>query len=104
MLIALVIVSILLVAALIGGWIIINRLLKVIDQLEISAQENMEIFDVILDRFIEAEIELTNIDIKGSFQADDEIGFTFKAIRDSISELTTYLKQVTDTTDGAEEN
>lgn len=44
-------------------------------------------FDVIREKALQTEIQLKELDIKGAFEADDEVGFVFKAIKDISSEL-----------------
>jgi hypothetical protein len=44
-------------------------------------------FDVIREKSLQTEIQLKELDIKGAFEADDEVGFVFKAIKDISSDL-----------------
>ena len=44
-------------------------------------------FDIIREKALQTEIQLKELDIKGAFEADDEVGFVFKAIKDISSEL-----------------
>ena len=44
-------------------------------------------FDEIREKALQTEIQLKELDIKGAFESDDEVGFVFKAIKDISSEL-----------------
>jgi hypothetical protein len=44
-------------------------------------------FDEIREKSLQTEIQLKELDIKGAFESDDEVGFVFKAIKDINSEL-----------------
>jgi hypothetical protein len=44
-------------------------------------------FDEIREKSLQTEIQLKELDIKGAFESDDEVGFVFKAIKDISSEL-----------------
>jgi hypothetical protein len=44
-------------------------------------------FDEIREKALQTEIQLKELDIKGAFESDDEVGFVFKAIKDINSEL-----------------
>jgi hypothetical protein len=55
--------------------------------------------DDIRDKVLETEIELKQLDIRGSFEADDEVGFVFKNIKDLSSDLTKTIKETYEYTD-----
>jgi len=40
------------------------------------------------------EIQLKEIDIRGSFASDDEVGFVFKEIKEMSSDLTKAIESV----------
>jgi hypothetical protein len=67
------------------------NLLKQVEKLESGvttiADEYQMIFDEIREKVLQTEIRLKEIDIKGSFEADDEIGFVFKEIITLHTEL-----------------
>jgi len=48
--------------------------------------------DEIREKALLTEIELKEIDIRGSFEADDEVGFVFKAIKEITNELTQTIQ------------
>ena len=81
----LVFILILLVTALgYGCW----NLIQQTEQLENQCLMYIDIISEIRDKVLEVEIELKEIDIKGSFEADDEVGFVFKEIKQLSAELT----------------
>jgi hypothetical protein len=49
-------------------------------------------FEEIREKSLQTEIQLKELDIKGSFEADDEVGFVFKTIKDINSELTQTIQ------------
>ena len=67
------------------------NLLKQVELLEAGlttiADEYQVVFDDIREKVLQTEIRLKEIDIKGSFEADDEVGFVFKEIIELHSEL-----------------
>ena len=66
----------LLIAALVEGYIIWN-LLRKNERLETMIEDNTE-------RYINIYNTLKEIDLKGAFEADDEVGSTFKEIKNII--------------------
>ena len=66
-----------------GCW----NLLKQTEQLENQCLMYIDIITEIRDKVLDVEIELKEIDIKGSFEADDEVGFVFKEIKQLSAEL-----------------
>lgn len=66
-----------------GCW----NLLKQAEQLENQCIMYIDIITEIRDKVLDVEIELKEIDIKGSFEADDEVGFVFKEIKQLSAEL-----------------
>ena len=48
----------------------------------------------IREKVLETEIQLKELDIRGAFEADDEVGFVFKEIKELSSELTKTVESV----------
>lgn len=48
----------------------------------------------IREKALQTEIKLKDIDIRGSFEADDEVGFIFKDIRAISTELTNTIQDI----------
>ena len=67
-----------------GCW----NLLKQSEQLESQCLMYIDIIGEVRDKVLDVEIQLKEIDIKGSFEADDEVGFVFKEIKQLSAELT----------------
>ena len=67
------------------------NLIKQVEKLEsgvtLIADEYQAVFDDIREKVLQTEIRLKEIDIKGSFEADDEVGFVFKEIIELHTEL-----------------
>jgi hypothetical protein len=50
-------------------------------------------FDEIREKALQTEIQLKELDIKGAFEADDEVGFVFKSINEISSELNQTIQE-----------
>ena len=76
------------------------NLLKQVEKLETELltveDEYQVIFDNIREKVLQTEIRLKEIDIKGSFESDDEIGFVFKEIISLHSELNQTIQSYYD--------
>jgi hypothetical protein len=83
----------LMILVVILGYTTINLLLKIEKQEDIISQQNT-FFEEMLDIINKSEIKLNEIDAKGIFKSDDEIGWFFnevKKIQSNISHLKTKL-------------
>jgi hypothetical protein len=73
-----------------------NLLMKV-ESLEDELNRNITVYETnlidIRDQFIEAEIEIKQLDINGTFESDDEVGIVYKSIRAVINDLDRILKE-----------
>jgi predicted PurR-regulated permease PerM len=56
----------------------IINLVKQTEQLEDQVSYYIDIVDSIREKVLDVQVQLKEIDIKGSFEADDEFGFVFK--------------------------
>ena len=85
-----IVITVLIIVIAILGYGCFN-LLKQVEKLELGvmtiADEYQIIFDDIREKVLQTDIRLKEIDIKGSFEADDEVGFVFKEIISLHSEL-----------------
>jgi hypothetical protein len=68
------------------------NLIKQNEALEESTLFYQNKFDEIREKALQTEIQLKELDIKGAFEADDEVGFVFKAINGLSSELTQTIQ------------
>lgn len=57
-------------------------------------QKVMSIYNFLLNKMINAKSELDRIDKRGSFSSDDEVGFAFKVINNSIDLLINEIKSL----------
>lgn len=57
----------------------------------------------LLVTYTAAAAELDRVDKRGGFASDDEVGFTFKIIQKTITELATYLNNLQKQINGEEE-
>jgi hypothetical protein len=83
----------LMILVVILGYTTINLLLKIEKQEDIISQQNT-FFEEMSDIINKSEIKLNEIDAKGIFKSDDEIGWFFnevKKIQSNISHLKTKL-------------
>ena len=83
------ILLILIILVVILGYTTINLLFKIEKQEDIISQQNV-FFEEISDIINKSEIKLNEIDAKGIFKSDDEIGWFFneiKKIQSNISHL-----------------
>jgi hypothetical protein len=66
-------------------------------QVEILEDELLFYFNKLEDirkAVLETEIQLKEIDLRGSFEADDEVGFTFKNIKTLSEDLTNTIEAI----------
>jgi predicted PurR-regulated permease PerM len=88
--ISLTIIFVLIVAVLV--YAIIN-LVKQTEQLEDQVSYYIDIVDSIREKVLDVQVQLKEIDIKGSFEADDEVGFVFKEIQLIADDLTNTINE-----------
>lgn len=88
--ISLTIVFILIVAVL--TYAIIN-LVKQTEQLEDQVSYYIDVVDSVREKVLDVQVQLKEIDIKGSFEADDEVGFVFKEIQLLVDDLTNTINE-----------
>jgi hypothetical protein len=65
-----------------------------IDELETGVDFYRDLVDNIRQEMLETQSRLIEVDIRGSFEADDEVGFVFKDIKSLIEDLNLKLKAV----------
>lgn len=94
MIIALSIISLILLAAVIFLSLKTYQLILVNEQLEEENDYFIDEISKIRDMAVETEIQLKQIDIRGSFEADDEVGFVFQDMKQLISELNNVIEKI----------
>jgi predicted PurR-regulated permease PerM len=88
--ISLTIIFVLIVAVLV--YAIIN-LVKQTEQLEDQVSYYIDVVDSVREKVLDVQVQLKEIDIKGSFEADDEVGFVFKEIQVLVDDLTNTINE-----------
>lgn len=86
------------------GWFIISNLLNQIQQLEETIQNASDIeqralnvYNFLLELYVNTYAELQEIDKRGSFSSDDEVGFVFRVIMESIEQVKTKMQELQNT-------
>ena len=69
------------------------NLIKQNEALEEAALFYQNKFDEIREKALQTEIQLKELDIKGAFESDDEVGFVFKSINEISSELNQAIQE-----------
>ena len=71
----------------------IINLVKQTEQLEDQVSYYIDIVDAVREKVLDVQVQLKEIDIKGSFEADDEVGFVFKEIQELVDDLTNTINE-----------
>jgi hypothetical protein len=58
-----------------------------------------DIIDSLREKVLQAQVRMKEIDIRGSFEADDEVGYTFKSLQGVVDELNSEVNKAYETTD-----
>jgi predicted nucleic acid-binding Zn-ribbon protein len=90
----LVIITIALFAVIGTAIFIIKNLLLQLEALEDRVIFYEESFDTIREQVLNTEIELKELDIRGAFESDDEVGFVFKQIKELSSDLNRTVQEI----------
>ena len=81
------IIIVFLLSVIIASAVSIANLIKYSERLEDYLETYETKLIEVREKIIEAEIRLKEIDIRGSFEADDEVGFIFNSIKEISSDL-----------------
>ena len=72
------------------------NLIKQNEALEEAVSDTEEYYQTYLqsirEKVLQTEIQLKELDIRGAFQADDEVGSAFSNMRDVHTELTNFIE------------
>lgn len=79
-----------------------TQLLKSIDQLEEDILYLEESIFNFKDRLMQAQIRMKEIDIRGAFESDDEVGYTFKELQDIITDTNKFIEELYERNDTKE--
>lgn len=97
MLVSLITVSVLLAASLyanINSYKKIELLEKQLERIAAIESNSVTLVENLLIAYIKVLAKLKRIDRLGSFESDDEVGFVFKTIKNTIEELKTELNNL----------
>jgi hypothetical protein len=73
-----------------AGYVIYNLYTKY-NELETVAKENVEFILSLRSRVLSQQSYLKQLDRKGAFQSDDEVGYFFKELKKIINDIAFYL-------------
>lgn len=88
-----------LIAIVIAMYIGIKNLLIQVEYLEERVDFYETAFEEIRQKVLDTEIELRELDIRGSFESDDEVGFVFKQIKELSSDLNKTVQSIYESRD-----
>ena len=71
----------------------IINLVKQTEQLEDQVSYYIDVVDAVREKVLDVQVQLKEIDIKVSFEADDEVGFVFKEIQELVDDLTSTINE-----------
>jgi peptidoglycan hydrolase CwlO-like protein len=83
-----------LIAILITMYIGIKNLIIQAEYLEEKVEFYEKTFEEIRKKVLDTETKLRELDIRGSFESDDEVGFVFKEIKELSSDLTKTVQTI----------
>jgi predicted PurR-regulated permease PerM len=86
------IIIVFLLSIIIAAAVSITNLIKYSERMEDYLETYETKLIEVREKIIEAEIRLKEIDIRGSFEADDEVGFIFNSIKEISSDLTKTIE------------
>lgn len=75
-----------------GSFYVIYNLIKKYNELEEIAIDNQEFITALRNRILTHHSELRQLDRKGSFEADDEVGYFFKELKKIINDIYSYFE------------
>jgi len=90
---AITIIILLLIASIAMGYSIWN-LIRQNEDLEETVIYYQTKLSSLREQVLDMEIQLKEIDIRGSFASDDEVGFVFKEIKEMSSDLTKAIESI----------
>jgi hypothetical protein len=69
-------------------------LIQEVERLEEDVQYFEESIYVFKDRLMQAQIRMKEIDIRGAFESDDEVGYTFKELQEIVDDTNKFIEQL----------
>lgn len=93
------VIIVILLALIVAMYIGIKNLLIQVEFLEERVDFYETAFEEIRQQVLNTEIELRELDIRGSFESDDEVGFVFKQIKELSSDLNKTVQTIYESRD-----
>ena len=90
--------------ACIAAGIVIYNMIRQIESYEEDVINMYTVFEEIRKLSLETQVNLKELDIRGVFEADDEVGVTFKNIKQISDELTEFIDKTKFNLNGALNN
>lgn len=94
---------ILVILALIASVYVNYNLYSKYNTLEETAKENVDFILSIRARVLSQRSYLKQLDRKGAFESDDEIGYFFKELKKIVNDIATYLEMEPDSDGDSQE-
>mgnify|MGYP001468854831 CR=1 FL=1 len=69
------------------SWVV-YRLTEQIEQIEDTLNWYQDWYGNFINLLADTDVKMKQVDVKGSFSSDDEIGFAFKTVKECIEQLT----------------
>lgn len=92
--------TVLFIGLIVAGFMIYN-LISQVEQLQNKLDNNIDVEDrainiyrFILSALVRTYQEMLQVDKKGAFQSDDEVGFSFKTIKELIEQCKTEIQRI----------
>jgi hypothetical protein len=99
----LVLVLVLVLLVLVSAYVIYN-LYKKYDALETVSKENLDFILSMRNRVLSQQSYLKQLDRRGAFESDDEVGVFFTELKKIITDIAVYLEIDDADTDGDSDN
>lgn len=94
------IIIILIILLIVAGWIINNlhnqskQLQEYLDEAFEQEDRFLTVYDTVLRILVHTKIEMEKIDFRGAFRTDDEVGFTFIALKSCIDTVASEIDKI----------
>jgi bifunctional ADP-heptose synthase (sugar kinase/adenylyltransferase) len=71
-----------------------EKLEEQLDEAEVGTSYYRDVMDKIRERMLDTQTRMIEVDIRGSFEADDEVGYVFKELKSMIDDLNKTVQSV----------
>ena len=93
------VIAVVLIAIIIAMYIGIKNLIIQVEYLEDTVLYYETSFEQIRQKVLDTDVELKELDIRGAFESDDEVGFVFKQIKELSSDLSKTVQTIYESRD-----